>query len=76
MITRLFIFLTLTALSFRGLCQADSVFHFIKDYRGGISDFTVDNLGNLYFVYQNGQLKKWTGIPASVISASLPSKRT
>ena len=58
MITRLFIFLTLTAVSFRGLCQADSVFHFIKDYRGGISDFTVDNLGNLYFVYQNGQLKK------------------
>jgi hypothetical protein len=38
--------------------QTDSVFHFVRDYRGGISDFSVDNLGNLYLVYQNGQLKK------------------
>jgi hypothetical protein len=38
--------------------QADSIFYFVKDYRGGITDFTVDNLGNLYFVYQSGQLKK------------------
>lgn len=38
--------------------QADSIFYFVKDYRGGITDFTVDNLGNLYLVYQSGQLKK------------------
>ena len=58
MMTRLFIFLASVFLSFQGFSQADSVFHFVKDYRGGITDFTVDNLGNLYFVYQNGQLKK------------------
>jgi hypothetical protein len=38
--------------------QNDSIFHFVKDYRGGITNFSVDNLGNMYFVYQNGQLKK------------------
>lgn len=38
--------------------QQDSIFHFVKDYRGGITDFSVDNLGNIYLVFQNGQLKK------------------
>jgi hypothetical protein len=42
----------------QSFAQTDSVFHFVKDYRGGITDFTVDNLGNMYFVFQNGQLKK------------------
>ena len=58
MTTRLFIILAAIFISSQCFSQADSVFHFVKDYRGGISDFTVDNLGNLYFVYQNGQLKK------------------
>ena len=58
MITRLFIMLTSLFITSQSFSQADSIFHFVKDYRGGISDFTVDNLGNLYFVYQNGQLKK------------------
>jgi hypothetical protein len=58
MTTRLFIFLVSVFISSQCVSQADSVFHFVKDYRGGISDFTIDNLGNLYFVYQNGQLKK------------------
>ena len=58
MMTRLFIFLSCILISTRCFPQADSIFHFEKDYRGGISDFTVDNLGNLYLVYQNGQLKK------------------
>ena len=58
MTTRLFIILAAIFFSSQCFSQADSVFHFVKDYRGGISDFTVDNLGNLYFVYQNGQLKK------------------
>ena len=58
MMTRLFIFLSCIFISTQCFPQADSIFHFVKDYRGGISDFTVDNLGNLYLVYQNGQLKK------------------
>ena len=58
MITRLFIFLSGIFISSQCFPQADSIFHFVKDYRGEISDFTVDNLGNLYLVYQNGQLKK------------------
>ena len=58
MMTRLFIILVLFFTASQCYSQTDSTFHFIKDYRGGISDFTVDNLGNLYFVYQNGQLKK------------------
>ena len=58
MMTRLFIFLSCIFISTQCFPQADSIFHFMKDYRGGISDFTVDNLGNLFLVYQNGQLKK------------------
>ena len=38
--------------------QSDSLFHFEKNYLGAVSDFTVDNLGNMYLLYQNGQLKK------------------
>lgn len=38
--------------------QQDSVFHYVRDYRGGITDFAVDNLGNMYLLYQDGQLKK------------------
>ena len=56
--TKLLFIIIAFLLSSRCFPQADSVFHFVKDYRGGISDFTVDNLGNLYFVYQNGQLRK------------------
>ena len=29
-----------------------------KRYEGGISDFTVDNLGNLYLIYNTDQIKK------------------
>jgi len=38
--------------------QSDSLFHFEKNYTGSVADFTVDNLGNMYLLYQNGQLKK------------------
>jgi hypothetical protein len=58
MTKRLFIILVTFFVTSQCFSQADSAFHFVKDYRGGISDFSVDNLGNLYFVYQNGQLKK------------------
>jgi len=39
-------------------CQEDSLFHFRTSYRQQITDFTVDNIGNLYLLLQNGQLKK------------------
>lgn len=55
---RLFIILAAVFISSQSFSQADSVFHFIRDYKGGVTDFTVDNLGNLYLVYQSGQLKK------------------
>jgi hypothetical protein len=54
----LFILLSGFLISLNCLSQTDSVFRFVRDYRGGISDFSVDNLGNVYLVYQNGQLKK------------------
>jgi hypothetical protein len=58
MIIRYFILVICLFFSFRGFSQADSIFRFEKDYRGVISDFTVDNLGNIYILFQNGQLKK------------------
>ena len=58
MIRRLLILFIGFAAAFPANAQADSIFHFVKDYRGGITDFSVDNLGNLYLVYQSGQLKK------------------
>ena len=38
--------------------QRDSIFHFVSKHSPGVTDFSVDNLGNLYLVYHNGQLKK------------------
>jgi hypothetical protein len=38
--------------------QTDSIFHFVRNYPGPVINFTVDNLGNIYLIYQNGQLKK------------------
>ncbi len=38
--------------------QSDTLFNLERNYTGSISDFTVDNLGNIYLIYQNGQLKK------------------
>lgn len=38
--------------------QEDSVFHYERSFKGGIADFTVDNLGNIFLLYQSGQLKK------------------
>lgn len=45
-------------ISFRGISQSDSMFHFVREHRGNITDFNVDNLGNIYLLYQDGQLKK------------------
>ncbi|HSB94388.1 MAG TPA: hypothetical protein VLC28_14795 [Flavitalea sp.] len=51
--------ITLLAL-FSTLCyaQGERSFTFQRSFPGSFSDFTVDNLGNLYLVSQNGQLKK------------------
>jgi hypothetical protein len=51
----LFSFISMAA---EGFSQSDSLFHFEKNYTGPVADFTVDILGNMYLLYQNGQLKK------------------
>lgn len=38
--------------------QSDTLFRLEKNYTGEVTDFTVDNLGNLYLLYASGQLKK------------------
>ena len=50
-------FLLLTTAAFTQK-DGDSVFIFKKSVAGNYTDFTVDNLGNLYVVTQTGQLKK------------------
>ncbi|MEP7257558.1 MAG: hypothetical protein ABI687_04205 [Flavitalea sp.] len=57
MITRLLILLLICS-CIESAAQTDSVFHFEKAYPGASADFTVDNLGYLYILSQNGQLKK------------------
>jgi hypothetical protein len=39
--------------------QEDSLFHFSKKIEGSISSFTVGNLGELYLINTNNQLKKY-----------------
>ena len=56
--TRIIILSLLLVMAVRGYSQSDSLFHFEKNYTGSVTDFTVDNLGNLYLLYANGQLKK------------------
>ena len=41
-----------------GIAQQDSVFAFVKSIPGSFTDFTVDNLGNIFLANNNGQLKK------------------
>lgn len=38
--------------------QTDTIFRIQKTYPGDVTDFSVDNLGNIFILYQNGQLKK------------------
>ncbi|MBC7829851.1 MAG: hypothetical protein H7122_19050 [Chitinophagaceae bacterium] len=38
--------------------QVDTIFRIQKTYPGDVIDFSVDNLGNIFILYQNGQLKK------------------
>jgi len=39
--------------------QNDSAFHFIKQFNYPVSSFTVDNIGALYLINSNNQLKKY-----------------
>lgn len=42
------------------VAQNDRSFKLDRSFPGTFSDFTVDNLGNLYLINQNGQLKKYS----------------
>jgi hypothetical protein len=55
---RFLIFFVCIVSAAKSFAQADSIFHFEQTFGGGIGAFSVDNLGNLYLVFQNGQLKK------------------
>ncbi len=48
----------LLSVSVNSFAQSDSLFNLVARHEGNITDFTVDNLGNIYLLYQNGQLKK------------------
>jgi len=48
----------LLVLPFSSAAQVDSVFSFERDWGNQIVDFTVDNLGNLYILGKNDELKK------------------
>jgi hypothetical protein len=58
MIRRTLIFSIFLFIAVASFSQNDSLFRFVRDYRGVITDFSVDNLGNVYLIFQNGQLKK------------------
>src|SRR5688572_26898835 len=57
MMKRYYITILFVIIGIVGISQ-DSVFQYLREFRGGITDFSVDNLGNIYLVYQNGQLRK------------------
>lgn len=57
MVKSIFIWLALCFSAVAALAQQGS-FPLEKRYEGGIGDFTVDNLGNIYLVYKTDQLKK------------------
>lgn len=38
--------------------QTDTIFRIQKTYPGDVTDFSIDNFGNIFILYQNGQLKK------------------
>jgi hypothetical protein len=47
---------TLVATAISG--QTDTLFRIQKTYAGEVADFSVDNFGNIFILYENGQLKK------------------
>ena len=53
-----FIILFSVLFAVRIYAQTDTIFRIQKTYPGDVTDFSVDNLGNIFILYQNGQLKK------------------
>jgi hypothetical protein len=45
-------------LTVNATAQMDTIFRIQKTYPGDVTDFSIDNLGNIFILYQNGQLKK------------------
>ena len=62
------IFLTIAALFFCALtfAQNDSSYVLIGSYKGDVVDAAVDNLGNLYVISSQGQIKKYNAAGDSV----------
>lgn len=65
MVKRILIWLAFCCSAAVALAQ-QGAFPLEKRYEGGIVDFTVDNLGNIYLVYKTDQLKKVTANGDSV----------
>jgi hypothetical protein len=57
-ITFLFLLLNCFYLS-KSFAQEDSLFHFIKQFPYPVSSFSVDNIGDLYLITSDNQLKKF-----------------
>lgn len=55
---RLLILAIFGFLGLRPFAQSDTLFRIQKTYPGEVSDFSIDNFGNIFILYQNGQLKK------------------
>ena len=55
---RSFLIILILSIGFSAKAQVDSVFRFESEFGNEIIDFNVDNLGNLYIVGKNLQLKK------------------
>jgi hypothetical protein len=58
MTKQLAIFILIVFCTVHATAQNDSVFKYVNSYHGQVIDFNVDNLGNIYLVYQDGRLKK------------------
>lgn len=52
--------LLMAAVPLSAKAQEDSAFAFVKKIPGNYSDFWVDNLGNIYLLTKNNQLKKFS----------------
>ena len=56
---RLFVLCLISFPAFNAKAQDDSLFRFLKKIEYPISSFTVDNLGELYIINTDNQLKKY-----------------
>lgn len=58
MLRRLLILFIITLMVHNLRAQTDTLFRIQKTYPGDVVDFSIDALGNIFILYQNGQLKK------------------